>query len=158
MRLRVKKNIWLPSKWGRRKFTSSICNVSYSSFFKIFSLPGIKSRIYRHWRWIVEGVGGDGIRGDEVSRRSKGGSLRGDGDGIIISGLITIRKIYDNMYTTFSIDVEVDEWGRLRFSMDTLVQNFGGVHKLYLPGSNFHTNELLLANLEISHLINDNKN
>ena len=52
--------------------------------------------------------------------------------------------------------VEKEEWGGVRISVNTLEQESGSPYTLYLPTESAHTEDLLLATLECSRMVNDN--
>ena len=53
--------------------------------------------------------------------------------------------------------VEKEEWGGVRISVDTFVQEFGSMYTLYLPAQSSHTDDPLPATLECSRMVNDNR-
>ena len=53
--------------------------------------------------------------------------------------------------------VKAEEWGGVRISVDTFVQESKSMYTLYLPAQSSHIEDPLLASLEFSRMVNDNK-
>ena len=53
--------------------------------------------------------------------------------------------------------VEEEEWGGVRISVDTLMQESGSPYTLYLPAESSHTGDPLSATIECSRMVNDKR-
>ena len=70
--------------------------------------------------------------------------------GCIPSSILTLitRRVFK---------MEEEEWGGIQISVETCVLELGSPYTRFLPVQSFHTDDPLLATLEFTHMVNDNK-
>ena len=121
---------------------------------------------------VWQGMEEEDIKGQGLQGGVRKGELREEGDGLRMGVerggsspseesercmTVCIPGSILTLTTRGVFKVEEEIWGGVTISVDTLGQESGSPHTLYLPAQSSHTDDPLSATLECSRMVNDKR-